>query len=149
MHTNIYSNSSAISWLNRSRNIYEPYTQDFDASTGNQGLFPKYKKRGGHLQGFFTWLVAFLAKKTLPEITSRHTQKLFIQNQLKHSCRKNCLVYFITDYSNERGHSNGEKNLSVNIGKGKWAVHTRSVENFTCLQSVAGDVGCHFVQWRK
>lgn len=54
-------------------------------------------------------MAAFLAKKTLPRVTPGHTQKLFIQNQLKQSCRKNWLVYFITEYKDERGLYNGEK----------------------------------------
>jgi len=58
-------------------------------------------------------------------------------------------VYFITDHKNERGQYNGEKNLSVNIGKGKVVVRSRSVENLLCLRSVVADVGCHAVQWRE
>lgn len=37
-------------------------------------------------------------------------------------------MYFIIDYKDNRGQDNEEKNLSENIGKGKWIVYSRAVE---------------------
>lgn len=87
MHISVYS--SAISWLNRSRNICELYKWDFNVSTGNQhlvlalwtkGLVPKCKNRGSHLQRFYAWL-HFWPKTHTKAVYSESVKKI-LQEEL-------------------------------------------------------------------